>query len=36
MAGGLVALGLVGTWIFLHVLGGALAWVARRQDRRES
>jgi len=34
IAGGLVVMGLLGAWIFLRGLGSALAWVARRQDRR--
>jgi predicted cobalt transporter CbtA len=30
----LVVARLGGAWLLLNALGGALAWVARRQDRR--
>jgi hypothetical protein len=36
IAVGLVVSGLAGAWLLLNALGGALAWVARRQDRRET
>jgi hypothetical protein len=36
VAGGMVALGLVGVWVFLHACGGILAWVARRKDERSN
>jgi uncharacterized iron-regulated membrane protein len=33
IAVGLVVSGLAGAWLLLNAVGGALAWVARRQDR---